>query len=412
MARTPLLSPEDADFFHDQARRLAAAARLAPHQAPNQTPYAIRVPGGNMGYPAFWVRDAVMMLGAEFVPADELAGWIRLIASTIPGPEAWNVRPGAVVPPYAVPDHINFDGKPTFYPGTYNSANQQGGFPYGKYPPIDDYYYFLHGVFEHWRLTHDRTFIQSPVKTAWTEMPLTTLCQRVYDAPPSEDGLCVSGDIATENAKDFGFCDAVSKSGKLLFPSLLKYVAARQLAQLLPGKARFYEDDARRIRRAIVSTFFHNGWLHSATGVGNQPDIWGTAYAVWCGAVDGKLARTLGRSLARAYRDGTAVHEGCVRHTFGNWESALSKPGDYQNGGYWGTPVGWYLTAVARADFATARAMASDYVKFLRSHLRPDGTAEAWEWFNPGTGRRVNPLYAATVVLPWASLRSADPPLA
>jgi hypothetical protein len=411
--RPALLSAEDEAFLHDQARRLAAAARLGPNQEPNQTPYAIRVPGGNMGYPAFWIRDAVMMLGADLVPADELAGWIRLICSTIPGPSHWAVRPGAVVPPYAIADHINFDGRPTFYPGTYDSGTRQGGPPYGKYPPIDDYFYFLHAVWEHSKLAGDTSLFEARVKTAWTEMPLWQLCERVYAVPLSDaaTGLCVSSDIQTENAKDFGFCDTVNKSGLLLFPSLLKFVAARQLAGLFraigqPDKARQFDADAHRIGRAIGRTFLHDGWLHSATAVGNQPDIWGTAYAVWCGAVAGKLADSLGRSLARAYRDKSAVREGCVRHTFGNWESTGSKPGEYQNGGYWGTPVGWYLTALERADGAAARAMAADYIGFLRSHLRPDGTAEAWEWFNPDSGRRVNPLYAATVVLPWISLRA------
>jgi hypothetical protein len=40
-------------------------------------------------------------------------------------------------------------------------------------------------------------------------MQLTELCQRVYRVAPSDPAtaLCIAGDIDTENAKDFGFCD-------------------------------------------------------------------------------------------------------------------------------------------------------------------------------------------------------------
>ena len=33
--------------------------------------------------------------------------------------------------------------------------------------------------------------------------------------------------------------------------------------------------------------------------------------------------------------------------------------------------------------------------------------ALAWEWFNPETGKRNNPLYVATVALPYLSLSEA-----
>jgi hypothetical protein len=423
----PLLSADDELFLHDQARRIVVGARLQPGQLggkrPNETPYPIHVPGGNMGYPAFWVRDAVMMLGGDLISPDELEGWIRLIGSTVQGPGEWPVRPGVVVPAYAIPDHINFDGKPTFYPGSYDTGAKQGGYPFGKYPPLDDYYYFLTAVWHHWKLTRSTSLFQSLVTTSWGRMRLCELCERVYAAPPADPatGLCVAGDIETENAKDFGFCDVVHKSGKLLFPSLLKFVAARQLAGLfhavdLPEKARRFETDAARIRDAIPATFLHastrtEAWLHSATGVGNQADVWGTAFAVWCGAVGGGRADRLSRALARGFRERTAVRDGCVRHILttdpvngGGWQSCRARLGEYQNGGYWGTPAGWYIATVARVDRGAAVAMAGDYIRFLRGHTRPDGAAEAWEWFNPDTGRRANPLYVATVALPWLSL--------
>jgi hypothetical protein len=51
--------------------------------------------------------------------------------------------------------------------------------------------------------------------------------------------------------------------------------------------------------------------------------------------------------------------------------------------------------------------MARDYMSFLRKNRQPDGTSSAWEWFNPDTGKKSNPLYVATVVLPYGCLRTA-----
>ncbi len=83
--RSRILSPADQDFLAAQARGIVASARLLPEQASgkwrNLTPYTVHVPGGNMGYPAFWVRDAVMMLDSGLITAHETEDWIRLICS-------------------------------------------------------------------------------------------------------------------------------------------------------------------------------------------------------------------------------------------------------------------------------------------------------------------------------------------
>ncbi len=424
---SPVLSESDEEFLGDQARRIAESTLLQPGQRSgkwvNGSGVAIRVPGGNMGYPAFWIRDAVMMLGGPLIPATELEGWIRLICSTIPGPGDWQVRPGVVVPAFSIADHINFDRKPTFYPGNLETGQKQGGPPWGKYPPIDDHYYFLLAVHEHWKLAGDAGLFKSAVKTSWGELPLHELCERVYSTPAEDPatGLCVSA--VAGDAIDFGFCDTIHKSGKLLFPSLLKRLAALKMSELPRAigdgqRARKWASRADRIRNAIAPTFLrstdaHEAWLHSATGTSNQPDVWGTAYAVWSGAVGGRAADRLARSLVRAFSEATAVREGCVRHILtsdrrngGGWEGS-ARIGVYQNGGYWGTPVGWYVAAMARVDPKAAAQMAAAYVRFLRAHMGTGGTTEAWEWFNPDTGANANPLYAATVVLPWLSLRQA-----
>lgn len=125
-------------------------------------------------------------------------------------------------------------------------------------------------------------------------------------------------------------------------------------------------------------------------------------------------AMKVSRALVSAYVEKTAVREGCVRHILSNdpgnpqgWQKTISPPGEYQNGGYWGTPAGWYVAAMSISNPRAAQNMARDYVRFLRTHVRAGGASEAWEWFNPDTGKNANPLYAATVALPYASLQQA-----
>jgi hypothetical protein len=425
-----LLSDSDETFLADQARRICASAELRPGQSNggwrNLTPYTLHVPGGNMGYHAYWVRDAVMMLESGLISSRELEGWIRFMSSIIIN-RNWNVRPGVIVPAFSIPDHINLDGNATYYPGNYEVGDKQGGSPWGKYPPLDDQFYYISAVYFHWKQTGSTALFRSQVKTKFGAMRLSELCENAYRSVPCDPAtaLCRAGDPSRENAKDWGFCDAESKSGKLLFPSVLKLVAARQMAELFnatgsPLKAAGYRSDVGKIKAAITSTFLHPSskadecWLDSATEVGHQPDVWGSAYAVYSNAVDDATAGKISRALVRAYREKTAVRNGWVSQLLWNdamnpkgWQMSVSPWGEYQNGAYWGTPVGWYLVAMRKADEQASADMARDYIEFLRKNRDFAGTSKAWEWFNPDTGKSANPLYAATVVLPYGCLRSA-----
>ena len=427
----PRLPGANQAFLKEQARRIVDSARVAAGQTVDQyhnaTSYDMHVPGGNMGYAAYWTRDSIMMLGADLISAAEIEGWIKLICSTLRGPEDWQVRPGVVVPAYAVPDHINFDGKATFYPGNCETGDKQGGHPFGKYPPLDDNFYFITAVYEHWKLARDLGLFRSKVRTFSGEERLAEVCEKVYKQPPFDPatGLLVAGDIEHENTKDWGFCDCVFKSGKLLFPSILKLIAARQLGEMFAaagetGKAAGYQKDAQRIAAAIEATFLYpveggsEAWLHSATGIGNQPDVWGSALAVHSGVLKAATAQKVSRALVRAFREKTAVQNGFIRHILttdrvnkGGWENSIVGLGTYQNGGYWGAPVGWYISAIFKSDPGAAAELAKEYIKFLRGNMRADGMTEAWEWCNADTGEHANPLYAASVALPYVSLKAA-----
>ena len=87
----------------------------------------------------------------------------------------------------------------------------------------------------------------------------------------------------------------------------------------------------------------------------------------------------------------------------GYWEQSLCPREEYQNGGFWGTPSGWYITALRRADADAADRMLSDYVKHLRAN---EAQGAPWEWVNPRIMRRANPHYASSVGLVYLALTS------
>jgi hypothetical protein len=167
-AKASILSADDEAFWAEQARRICDLAKLKPGQTSigwrNTTPYTLHVPGGNLGYHAYWPRDSVMMVESGLIPAKELEDWIRLNASVVRERD-WNLRPGAVIPAFSIPDHINLDGQGSFYPGNYETGSHQGGNPFGKYPPRDDNFYFITAVYHHWKMTGSSNLWRSKVKT-------------------------------------------------------------------------------------------------------------------------------------------------------------------------------------------------------------------------------------------------------
>ena len=425
-----VLSPTDQAFLHDQAQRVVNLAHVAPGGMSggrtNTTPYAMLLPDSQQTYIAHWLRDSNMATGADFVSADDVRDWIKLTAATI-GQKDWHVRDGVDVPAFWVPDHINFDGRPTYYAGNYEEGDQQGGGNNGALPPMDDNFYFLFDVAEYQRLSGKTDHLNWIVTTKdGGSMKLGDLCRKVFDAiPVGSDGIPDAGTGPQVNVRDFGFCDTIWKTGKFMFTAVLRFDAASRLEILEraagdTASAGYYHDAAASIRKNLAAVFHHEsdhpgeGWLWSATGDCHQPDVWGTAYAVTVGAVDDATAKKLGASLVRGFREHTVVLGGCVsevlQHDPANpngWQKTPLPFGVYQNGGFWGTGTGWYLVALEKTDPAAARAMGAEYVNFLRANVRADGSTTAWEWFNPSANNYTHPTYVATVALAYGTLNRA-----
>jgi len=413
------------DYLHEVATDILASAAVPPGaQIPggptNTTGHQLHLPGGTQNYyPAFWIRDAAMMLGAGFISAGEIEGWIRVIAATQPGPAG--LRFGRLrIPPYSIPDHITLAGEACWFPGAYT---EQGTGNFGFLPPADDAFFFIQMIHEHWRLTRPMKFFQAPVTTGWGEQPLDVVTVKAFDsvAADADTGLvvCEAGEGRTR--VDWGFCDTIRKAGFCLMPSLLRWRAAGQLAALLQAsghrsKAKRLQAEADKIRRAIVPQFYRDlgehdgqptGCLLSATQLGRKDDVWAAAFAVWLGILPRAIKRKVARHLLALYEAGGTVAEGQVRHLpptgefGGNWEQAICANGQYQNGGFWATPTGWLIVALRRVDDKAANRLLTDYLTHLRAN-REHGAP--WEWINPTLQKRVNPRYASSVGLVYVAL--------
>jgi hypothetical protein len=427
---TETQAAQDMEFLRALTRDVVAASRVQPGRKAGGSPtnacgFTLIMPGGRGSYPAFWIRDFAMSLESGFVTAQEMLNHLRLTARAQNGPAARQLKHGLIVPPHAIPDHINFDGGAVFYPGTYASGDDQGTGAYGILPPVDDHYEFVHIAWCLFRTTGRTDFLLEPIDG----VPLLERLAAAFAAPRTEPqtGLVVTD--AAQRAVGFGFCDAIYFTGQMLFPSLLRYRAAGQLAGLhqaleQPERASHYREIQQRIAGSLLPVFGDparlQGWLMAATQVGRQPDVWGTAYALHLGAITGTAAQRAADTLSDAARRQTIVFQAAVRHVPTDFDASPTSAWErtagvtlntYQNGAYWHTPTGWLIEAVRRREPKLASQLFNDYIQHLRRgdfRLGP-GHEAPWECFNP-KGYAQNGIYMTSVTLPCAVLATPATP--
>jgi hypothetical protein len=410
------------DFLRELTRDVVEAARIKPNEKrggspANSTGFTLIMPGGN--YPSFWIRDFAMSLDSGFISAEEMRNHLRLTAHGQNGAAARHLKNGLKIPPFAIPDHINFDGSAAFYPGTYATHEDQGDGSFGFLPPVDDHYEFIHIAHRLYKTTKQTAFLEEIVDG----LPMIQRLINAFDAPTVDP---VTDMVTTEpdsRAVGFGFCDSIYFTGAMLFPSLLRYRAATQLVELCQaanwtGKIDRFELLRENIVRQLVPTFGQPsgiaGWLMAATRIGRQPDVWGTLYALHLGILPEASAKSARQTIADAVKNGTIVLEGAVRHvptdldasTASAWERAVSAHNTYQNGAYWHTPTGWLIEALLAENPSLARRIFKDYISHLRTgDFRLGGTHQApWECFGRDGKAAQNGVYMTSVALPWGVL--------
>jgi hypothetical protein len=425
MAATEL-PKADMEFLHDLTRDVVEASRVkvgsngGGHWSLTNTCGFPLVTPGKDTYTAFWVRDFSMAVDSGFITAEELRRHLVLICRAQNGADDRKLAHDLHVPPWAIPDHINYDGRAVFYPGTYASGDDQGTGACGRVPPIDDHYAFVHLAYTLWKTTRDTDILKTRVHG------LTVFDRLVsaFESPTFDPQTGLAQTSEEDRAVGFGFCDGETHTGKLLFASLLRYRAAGELGRLATAVGRRdlvpgYQIAQRTIRANLTSTFADpntiGGWLRASTGLSRQADVWGTLFALRLGVLGPAEDAAARKTIADAVRRGTITLEGGVRQVptdrdFSRataWERSMCPVNTYQNGGYWHTASGWLIAALWNEDRQLALRIFDEMMVHFRSQdfrLGP-GYGAPWEVFGPKGEGRQNPVYMASVALPYAILR-------
>lgn len=413
-----ILDKDAMRFLREMTAAVLEASRVPPGVSvagigPNTTGAVLIRPGGRNAYPAFWIRDYAMSLESDLIPLDEQRHALLLTAAHQVDEETL-LPSGSVLPPGAIPDHISFGGVPIYFPGILEDYEAQGGTQWGKIPCLDDHFFFVHMAAQYVRQAGASGILSEQIKGK----PLIQRLEAAYAMPPSHAESRLVFTTEENRGVNFGFFDTVVHTGDLLFCSVLKYRAAHELAGLFDAlgnaeRAAHYRDEAVALSQAIEKTFAtDSGWLRAATGLSAQYDVWGTAFAVYTGAVGGDAAQRAAQALADALRAGTIAWRGAIRHVptdvdFGPntaWERAYAQKNRYQNGAYWSTPVGWVCFAVAKTDQALAASLVNDFIAELREGDFRKGPAfgSPWECVHEEDEHRQNPVYLTSVSVPLA----------
>lgn len=421
--KTPaILSEDDMKFLETITAAVVEKSRIKPGVdsggafGKNTTGGTLIRPGGH--YSAFWIRDYAMSLQSGAISVEEQKHALILTASKQQEGD-WNTPSGSLVPHGAIADHIRVDGPPIFFPGTYN-YDTQGRPKWGKLPCLDDHFFFVHMAWCYVQDAKDKSILELEIDGR----KLIDRLELAFDLPPSNaDSHLVHCDEDNRGIT-FGFTDQIVHTGDLLFCSVLKFRAAGELAdlhQLLGNKEKVkqYEQIAASIKRSIGATFAsEGGLLRASTGKSCQPDVWGSAFAVYVNALGPEQVRAVSHALADAYNAGTLAYLGNIRHVLTSddfsektaWESTRITKNRYQNGAYWGTPTGWVCYAIAKVDRNLARRLARDYIEELRMGDFRKGPefGSPWERMHPDGARRKNPVYMTSVTCPLAAFRRIE----
>jgi hypothetical protein len=413
-----LLTKNNLEFLKEMTKDVIESSRIYPGQkisdefGSNNTGGVLIRPGGRSCYPAFWIRDYAMSLESGFVTEMEQKHMLLLAASK-QCDQTWITNSRSMVPVGAVADHIRIDdSNPIYFPGTYNYLNQ-GGKTWGMFPPYCDQYFFIHMAYFYVKNTSDKNILLKEVNG----IKLIDRLEMAFKVPPvQQDGVLVF--TADEfRGVDFGFRDVIYITGNLCFPSILKFRASQEMAEMfeligIASKAGIYSDIAKRLKNEIPEIFSDKrGMLLASTGKSNQPDVWSTALAVYFGIFEGDDLNITCQFLASSYQKGYLAYKGNIRHILTcddfndstSWEISLAEKNTYQNGAYWGTPTGWVCYAIAKTDIDIARQLANEYIGDLRlnDYRKGDEFEAPYECFHP-SGHKQNPVYLTSVTCPFA----------
>ena len=296
-------------------------------------------PQAGSGYEAFWLRDYAYMLEGcpEAFSNQELRDACKLFVDSL-GADGAGV------------DCVKFDGTPIYKPG-YGTM--------GANPVADGGPFTIAVAWHTHRRLKDRQFVAQIIDRLVKTMeaaPRNPKTGMVHIRPQGWDRC------------PYGFTDTVQKQGDELFTSLLWIEAARRLADLLivvdrQEAAGRWRAEADRVAGDVSRVFWDDklGLFRAATLKCREPDIWGSAFAVYLGVANREQSVRIATYFKDHYKE--IVEHGQVRHLPDGvyWEAACARD-TYQNGGYWATPVGWFVYTLDLVDAKLADQTVLDLV--------------------------------------------------
>ncbi|MNR93456.1 hypothetical protein D3C72_245130 [compost metagenome] len=343
-------------------------------------------PDGDGYYGYIWTRDVAMMIDSrlDYFTANQILGVYNYIATRV------NLST------FEVPDHIAQNGTVYWTPGLDND--------WGSRAPVDGNAFLVDIAWQHYRKTgipfifeSHKDFLKDLLELGIPYNPVTG-CVQISDASPFVG---------------FGFMDVVKPTGDVLFPSVLAYNAYNQMADMAYAAKDFDValwalDRAATVQQGVQATLWHYATPSSGDYTGlvgffkaaslkcsGQDDLWGSALAVWTGLASEEQAYAISKNFASNYSDGDAgFHQsGGIRHVLKSqdyapgtnvWEAYFNPYtyGEYQNGGFWPTPLPWvcYALSLFKPDYAKALMDAA----LLK--IKGDSPNGPYEWWN-GAGK-------------------------
>lgn len=340
-----MASPEvlsSLDWLHGKAVEMARASRRTMADGTAAFP-----PQVGEGYGAFWLRDYAYMLEGciEAFSDDELRGACRVFVDSL-GADGSGV------------DCVALDGHPIYKPGWDTM---------GENPVADGGPFTIDVAWRTYERTRDRAFLAGIIDRL-------VLCLGATPRDPA-NGLVYIDPATPRDRCPYGFTDTVVKQGDELFCSLLLVRACGQLADLLEAvgrdeEAAAWRADAHRTAGRIRGVFWHpeTGLFHAATVTCDQPDLWGSAFAVYLGVARPEQALSIARWLRDHHEE--VILRGQARQLPAGmrWERTDPRRDGYQDGGFWGTPMGWICYTVDLADPALADSLFLDMVRDYQAH--------------------------------------------
>ena len=331
-------------------------------------------PQVGIGYNAFWLRDYAYMLEGCIEGFEEKE--LRDACLTFVRAQR---EDGACV------DCVKYDGTPIYQPG-YGSM--------GENPVADGSQFTVDVAWHTYRRLGDRRLlgqIIDPLIRGMNAVPRNPRTGLVHVRPDLDWDRC-----------PYGFTDTVRKQGDVLFSSLLYVGAGRQLADLLEAldrtdEARQWRDEAAKVAAGIREVFWDPqiGLFRAATVKCKEPDVWGSAFAVYLHVAEKDQAIRIARYFQQHYD--RVVEKGQIRHLPGGvyWQEACPRD-RYQNGAFWATATGWFVYTLDLVDPKLADRTIVDLVTDF--HQRG-----CLEWCFGRLAQR--PDYLASATMPLAGIR-------